>query len=444
MTELIDTHPVVSVQESEFIRLLGYPRDHALEGRPRELAQWAMTWYRENGRPWIYGRRVSDLRIDNGRLSMDGMDFLPGRLVDQLADAQADGAFVLAVSAGKECEEAARQVWNENKPDEYFFLETYGSAVVEHLIASAAFRICEWADREHLAVLPHYSPGYPGWDISDQTKLMRVILGDRMSVFPGGLRVLETGMLNPRKSLLAVFGITSRLDKIGRLADLIPCQNCSLVSCQYRRVPYRNPLPRIENVRPIRPEDGSAKSNANELTPPSIGTPTYSFSPTALRKWSRERLRLNTTANGSVEARFRYEGTTCSNLGRPLDFTYIVKLDRTENEYTIVDAHCIPSPDDEGYKSMCEYIKKGGSFLKTITGENPMVGKSLDEAIRWKREYSPSGCFCEQASRQHKWGLVYEVLHFALAQGLGRGTEKQVRNDQNHEPASSKSKEKRT
>ena len=72
---------------------------------------------------------------------------------------------------------------------------------------------------------------------------------------------------------------------------------------------------------------------------------------------------------------------------------------------------------------MCEYIKKGDLFLKTITGERPLVGKSLEEAIRWKREYSPSGCFCEQASRQHKWGLVYEVLHFALSHGLGQQVE---------------------
>jgi hypothetical protein len=246
MTELIEAHPAVAIQESELIRLLGFPRNHVLGGRSRELAQWAMTWYQQNGRPWIYGRLVNQLQIDNDRLSLDGVEFLPGRLVEQLTDAQADSAFVVAVSAGKECEETALRVWNNDKPDEYFFLETYGSAVVEHLIASAAFRICEWADREHLAVLPHYSPGYPGWDISDQTKLMRVILADRTSVFPGRLSVLETGMLRPKKSVLAVFGITSHPDKIRRFANLIPCQNCSLADCQYRRVSYKKPLPRIE------------------------------------------------------------------------------------------------------------------------------------------------------------------------------------------------------
>ena len=28
--------------------------------------------------------------------------------------------------------------------------------------------------------------------------------------------------------------------------------------------------------------------------------------------------------------------------------------------------------------------------------------------MRWARPASPAGCYCEPASRQHKWGLVLE------------------------------------
>ena len=42
MNELIDTHPDVNVQEAEYARLLGYPREWVMEGRPRELAEWAV------------------------------------------------------------------------------------------------------------------------------------------------------------------------------------------------------------------------------------------------------------------------------------------------------------------------------------------------------------------------------------------------------------------
>ncbi len=47
----------------------------------------------------------------------------------------------------------------------------FGSAVVEHLTTTAGARLCAWADGERMAVLPHYSPGYPEWDIAEQPRL---------------------------------------------------------------------------------------------------------------------------------------------------------------------------------------------------------------------------------------------------------------------------------
>jgi len=35
--------------------------------------------------------------------------------------------------------------------------------------------------------------------------------------------------------------------------------------------------------------------------------------------------------------------------------------------------------------------------------------------IRWTRPSSPAGCYCEAESRQHKWGLVLETIHYALS-----------------------------
>ena len=43
MIALHNTTPEVSVQEAEYVRLLGYPSGHDLEGRSRELADWARS-----------------------------------------------------------------------------------------------------------------------------------------------------------------------------------------------------------------------------------------------------------------------------------------------------------------------------------------------------------------------------------------------------------------
>ena len=152
--ELADSVPIVAVEEAEYRRLLGYPKAHVPGARAAELAVGARRWYAENGKPWVYMREV-ELRISDGALQLDGVEFNSSQLHGHLRNAGAERALLLAVSAGSGCEEQARQLWAEEKPDEYFFLEIFGSAVVEHLVATSSGRICELAERDNLLTVPH-------------------------------------------------------------------------------------------------------------------------------------------------------------------------------------------------------------------------------------------------------------------------------------------------
>jgi len=187
--------------------------------------------------------------LKDGKLLIGGHEFSSRRLRDSFVEAAARSAIVVAVSAGKECEETARQLWLDSKPDEYFFLEIFGSAVVEHLIALASGRICAWADQRQMAVLPHFSPGYSGWDVAEQVKLWNLISQDNRRSISGELDVLDSGMLRPKKSLLAVFGVTRDVEKARRFSKLIPCENCLLPDCQYRRAAYRRAPAQFEEIR---------------------------------------------------------------------------------------------------------------------------------------------------------------------------------------------------
>src|SRR5262249_33732972 len=147
--------------------------------------------------------------------------------------ADSHAAVLVAVSAGRQLEEEAQKLWREEKPDEYFFLEVYGSAVVEHLTTMTGAPLCAWAETHGEAVLPHYSPGYPEWDISQQASLLNLLQHTGQPTLPHKIEVLETGMLRPKKSLLAVFGLTCHTDRVRRLTDLVPCESCSFIPCQY-------------------------------------------------------------------------------------------------------------------------------------------------------------------------------------------------------------------
>jgi len=413
MFEWSNSQPDSNVQEAEYQRLLGFPADYVMEGRSRDLADQTRAWYAKNGRPWIYVREIEGFNLSDGRLRVNGAAFSSQQLHDNLASAQAHGLVTAAVSAGRECEERAAEMWRAGKPDEYFFMEMFGSAVVEHLVTVASGRICSWADGQGMVALPHYSPGYSGWDVADQCELWKLIRLPRHGDFPGDLHVMESGMLTPKKSLLTVFGVTRHMEKVRGLADLVPCQSCSLPQCQYRRAPYQHSPLQIEDVRQL--QSGIRLDDA--FSAPALARDAkYMLNGRALRKWARERLRLNPRPDGSVEALFSYEGTTCSNLGHPLLFDYRVVLGPPGQGYRILESSCAPAPGDTGNEKQCVFIQDSAAFMNSIDTEKPLLGQSLNEVLSWDRPYAPSGCFCYADRRAHKWGLVLEVIHFALVQ----------------------------
>jgi hypothetical protein len=246
MIELTDLFPDTNVQAAEYQRLLGYPRDHALDDRALELSEMARAWYGRHGRPWMYARQVDRVALANGGLRIGGVVFASRHLRETFAAAGANSAILVAVSAGPEIEAEAQARWREEKPDEYFFFEVYGSAVVEHLVMMAGARLCAAAERDGLAVLSPYSPGYPEWDIAQQRALMDLIFDPHPSrmKLPGPLEVMSSGMLRPKKSLLAVFGMTPHTERVRKLTELVPCQRCALPGCQYRRSVYSRPRTR--------------------------------------------------------------------------------------------------------------------------------------------------------------------------------------------------------
>ncbi len=408
--------PEIDVQPSEYVRLLGYPPQWELRDRALELADWARAWYRDHGAPSVRLRAVETLGLHEDAVSIEGQRFTSPRLLKTLRDAGAHAAILAAVSAGPEIEAEAQACWQDGRPDEYFFLEAYGSAVVEHLVTMAGARLCAWADGRAMAVLPHYSPGYPEWDIAEQPALLALVAAARPAGGAYAIDVLESGMLRPKKSLLAVFGLTRHVDRVRRLTDLVPCDNCSFQGCQFRRVPYRRAPEASDPELVARVDAGDPEDATPRGSDATTPAPSYSVSTKALRRWTAERLQIARRADGGIDATFRYDGTTCTNMGRPLHFEYHVTLGPREQGYPIRRQRCRPADDDTGHVHMCRYLVLGDDLIAEVAAETPLQGRPLEDVLRWSRPRAAAGCYCEADSRQHKWGLVLETIHYALAQ----------------------------
>jgi hypothetical protein len=446
---LVDTAPVVDVDPAEYARLLGYPPGRPLQGRVAELAAWARLWYSVHVRPWVALREIERVSFDAGTsdaaLRIDDVPFTPSRLGRMLRESSAHGIIVAAVSAGEELEAEAQRLWHQEKPDEYFFLEVYGSAVVEYLAMATGARLCAWAEAQGMAILPHDSPGYDGWDIGEQSRLLPLV-ADGLDL-PGPLRTLASGALVPKKSLLAAYGVTRHGRTHGRVWSMVPCDNCALARCQYRRRPYRHAADApglasgsaspdgVADARPgsESPAEDPARGTASAL--PSTGDvagqaiaaadlprspltrdASYRTNRKALQRWANERLVLAARDDGGLDARFRYDGTTCTNMGRELSFVYEIALGRREDGYPILAQRCAPAPGDTGHTAMCGYLRQGHDLVSAIDAERPLAGRKLDDVLSWARPTSSAGCYCDASSREHKWGLVLETIHYALSE----------------------------
>ena len=403
MKEEFNTSPKVVIDPDEYIRLLGYPIGHELTGRALELSIMTREWFDRYGQPWVYFRKADSFLLNQNSFTIDGITFESKAVLDRFHKAQVNDVYLVAVSAGKECEERANVLWRDSKPDEYFFMEMYGSAVVENLIMQTSVQLSKWADEQNLAVLPHYSPGYAEWDVIDQLKLIDLIKSGHVN---GQLKVnsLDSGMLKPKKSLLAIIGVTQEQSKLTLQPGMIPCEKCALKDCQYRRKPYR-----------FRKENQQASPTNRKLPDVKMEiNVNYTLKEKVLSKWAIDRLGLKDLPNNEIQALFVYDGTTCSGTGFPLKFEYTFLLVEENMDFRIKDMNCRPAEKDIGHTKMCSYIKQGDAILQKVSAEKQCLGKTLTEVINQKVEFTPSGCYCDKNGRDYKLHQICQVLHFAM------------------------------
>lgn len=395
-----DPNPSFTVPDGEFKRLLGFPPHYELGEHVKNLAGWARDWFAAKGRPWVFSRRVDSLTLLDQGVDVEGVQLNGPALRERLAKAGATTGVLVAVCAGEEAEREARQLWESERPDEYYFLETFASAVVEQLSAAVGARLCSEAEGDGLQVLPHYSPGYPGWDLSDQIPLVELL---KRKDWPPGLRldVMDSGQLIPKKSLVGLFPVAPRSAQLRQLAEMVPCENCSFHPCGFRRAPYRDAAYLGGDCRSL--QSTAAKTHAG-----------YEVNLKALERWASERLTVAAGPNGTWKAQFRFDGSTCMNGGLALAFQYSVLLGSRENGYPIIEATCAPIDGHSGFKHMCSFQQNPNAQLPAIAAPPPVLGWTLDAALGWKPEVLQSGCLCSEADRNHKWRLVLQTLHYRL------------------------------
>jgi hypothetical protein len=70
---------------------------------------------------------------------------------------------------------------------------------------------------------------------------------------------------------------------------------------------------------------------------------------------------------------------------------------------------------------MCSYLQDAEAILEKIRVPPALHDSSLAKVLEWSPQASPAGCLCAQSSRDHKWRIVLQTLHYSLL-NESRGT----------------------
>ncbi|MDR0989712.1 MAG: methionine synthase [Prevotellaceae bacterium] len=216
------THCELSIAElalspSDLYREMGYGNQTPDAGVVREvealLAQVARI-----ARP-RYAFVVSEVDL------LAGGYFNVGKLIrSQLGGAEAFALFV--ATAGVEFEAFVQTVKQQGDMVQNYLLDAVGSVVAEKTADRMEEALQASLEPRGWHHTNRFSPGYCGWSVAEQHQLFRLF----PTPAPCGIRLMESGLMIPLKSVSGILGVGARVQKRD-----YACRFCRQPNCFRRK-----------------------------------------------------------------------------------------------------------------------------------------------------------------------------------------------------------------
>ncbi|MCX7725337.1 MAG: hypothetical protein N2053_00660 [Chitinispirillaceae bacterium] len=144
-------------------------------------------------------------------------------IASQLKDAERVAIFLCTI--GEEMEMLATQLFSSGEATEGHFVDTIASVAVEECAEILHNYVAFTFSKKGLNVTNRYSPGYCGWQVSEQKKLFSFLPPQFC-----GVQLTESFLMKPKKSVSGIIGI-------GRDVKREPyfCMKCHNKKCIYHR-----------------------------------------------------------------------------------------------------------------------------------------------------------------------------------------------------------------
>jgi hypothetical protein len=164
---------------------------------------------------------------DSVSMQTGNVIFITGKIVaGQLRKSESIALF--ACTAGQKIGETARKMIHEKDFLEGYILDLIGSQAADCAADLVQYHLAVVAEKRGMKITNRYSPGYCGWDVSEQHKLFSLIPDNYC-----GIRLNSSALMEPIKSVSGIIGIGKKVR-----FNQYTCNLCDQQNCIYRN--YKN------------------------------------------------------------------------------------------------------------------------------------------------------------------------------------------------------------
>ena len=217
----------VLVDKSEVLRYLGHKGQDIDNDLNLRINQCIQETKKEIDTKYVYG--IYDIKND---LDLNTVEFKNTNLILKSKDISellrdCDKCVLMCATLGFNIEKNIRR-YSYNDLTKGIIIDACATTSIEEICDLIQENILESLSKQGKSLTMRYSPGYGGLDISANRDILEVLDAHRKI----GVTVTNTGIMIPRKSVVALIGVTNKhIEKVKRT-----CDNCSnRLNCEYRR-----------------------------------------------------------------------------------------------------------------------------------------------------------------------------------------------------------------
>ncbi len=216
-----------NVNENRIIHLLGYDNNSI----PAPVADSIQHSFQEINKIVHYsgGYKIIDSKlvsIDKKKVIIGNDIFDTGKIITfNLKNSETIGIIVATI--GDEVSEYIRALLDNGDSLNGYIADQIASEIVEDWVDFIENDLEKFVNQSGYKVTNRYSPGYCGWDVSDQHKLFSLLPNNFC-----GVSLTESSLMIPIKSVSAVIGIGKKVERKD-----YQCSICDIEFC-YKRARY--------------------------------------------------------------------------------------------------------------------------------------------------------------------------------------------------------------